>query len=355
MAPSEVAKLSELEGRPVAVVGAGSWGTTIASILAGKGIETRLWARRPELAEAIEEDRENREYLPSIRLPATLYVTSDIGRASAGASLLVVAVPSHAFREVLSVFAENLGDGGSGGGAVSLVSLTKGLERGSLKRMTEVAAEVLPGISPERIGVLTGPNLAAEIAQGQPAATLIAMPDIAAAEEAQEIFMAPSFRVYSGDDVIGAELGGITKNVIAIAAGVADGLGFGDNTRATLITRGLAEAARLGVAMGADPLTFAGLAGMGDLIATCASPRSRNRSIGVRLARGESIEKITGEMKMIAEGVKSTAVVRDLAVKHGVDMPITHEVAAMLYDQKPPRSALASLLSRPITSELYGE
>lgn len=355
MAAAEVAKLSDLAGRPVAVIGAGSWGTTIAAILAGKGVETRLWARRPELAQAIDESRENRAYLPSIHLPATLDVTSDMARAAHGAGLLVMAVPSHAFREVLFAVVECLGEGGGGGGAISLVSLTKGLEKTSLKRMTEVATELAPGIAHARIGVLTGPNLAAEIAQGQPAASLVAMPDLDSAEAVQEIFMAPSFRIYSGTDVIGAELGGITKNVIAIAAGVADGLGFGDNTRATLITRGLAEAARLGVALGADPLTFAGLAGMGDLIATCASPRSRNRSIGVRLARGETIEKITSEMRMVAEGVKSTEVVRDLAAAHGVEMPITAEVAAMLYEEKPPRGALASLLSRPITSELYGE
>lgn len=355
MDPAEVTKLSELSGMPVAVVGAGSWGTAIAALLAAKGIETRLWARRPELAELINATRENGEYLPGVRLPDTLDITSDLERAALGAGLLVVAVPSHAFRTVFTAFVDELGQGGAGGGAKSVVSLAKGLERVSLKRMSEVASELATGIAPERIGVLTGPNLAAEVAQGQPAAALVVMPDIEAATEAQEVFMAPSFRVYSGTDVIGAELGGITKNVIAIAAGVADGLGFGDNTRATLITRGLAEAARLGVAMGADPLTFAGLAGMGDLIATCASPRSRNRRIGVRLARGETIDKITSDMKMVAEGVKSTEVVRDLAIKHGVDMPITHEVAAMLYEGKSPRAALASLLSRRITSELYGK
>lgn len=354
MDATEVSELNDLAGRPVVVIGGGSWGTTVAALLAAKGVESRLWVRRAELAAAIEERRENTDYLPGIPLPSTLFVTPDMAVALEGAALVVMAVPSHAFREVADELAAVAGDGGAGSGAVSVVSLSKGLEQGSMKRMSEVATEALGGISRERIGVLTGPNLAGEIAQGQPAAAVVAMESAEAAEAAQSVFMAPTFRVYTGTDVVGAELGGVTKNVIAIAAGVAEGLGFGDNTRATLITRGLAESARLGAALGSDPLTFAGLAGMGDLIATCVSPRSRNRTVGAKLARGETIDQITGAMKMVAEGVKSTKAVCQLAESCQVEMPISVEVSAMLYEAKAPRAALASLLSRRITSELYG-
>lgn len=346
--------MGDLVRSPVAVVGAGSWGTTVAALLATKGVETRLWVRRTELAAAIDEKRENADYLPGIALPPTLVVSADLGAVADGAALIVMAIPSHAFREVLSSLVGIVGDGGGGGGALSMVSLSKGLEQETLKRMTEVIREEAPGIAGERIGVLTGPNLAGEIAEGQPAASVVAMSSEAAAAEAQEVFMAPTFRVYTNTDVVGSELGGVTKNVMAIAAGVSEGLGFGDNTRATLMTRGVAEVTRLGVAMGGEPMTFAGLAGMGDLIATCVSPRSRNRTVGERLARGETLDQITGQMKMVAEGVKSTRAVVDLASANKVEMPITEEVAAMLYESKPPRAALASLLSRKITSELYG-
>lgn len=326
----------------VAVVGAGSWGTTVAA-LASVNTPTVLWARRPELAERINVDHVNADYLPSFTLPDGLRVTSSMAEAVCDADVLVMAVPSHGFRQVALEAADLLRPW------VPVVSLSKGLERDTLMRMTEVASDVMPG---RPVGVLTGPNLAKEILAGQPAASVVAIPDATIATELQRILTQPSLRVYTNPDVIGCEVAGVVKNVIAIASGMAAGMGFGDNSRATLITRGLAEMARLGVAMGGDPLTFAGLAGMGDLIATCSSAQSRNNSVGIALGRGESIESILASMNMVAEGVKSSPSVLDLARRYGVEMPITEQVVAVCHEGRSARDALAALMSRSSKSEL---
>lgn len=329
----------------IAVVGAGSWGTTVASIAAAS-TRTVLWARRKELARAIDTDHCNPEYLSDLTLPETLAATHDLETAIEGAEAVVMAVPSHGFREVFTRIAELLPD------SVPIVSLTKGIEQGTLARMTEIVASVAEGHDPARTGVLTGPNLASEIAVGQPAASVIAMSDDVAAEELQRLFMGPSFRVYTNDDVIGCELAGALKNVMAIASGMSDGLGFGDNTRATLLTRALAELSRLGVALGGRPETFAGLAGMGDLIATCSSDKSRNHQVGFGLARGKTLEEIVADMHMVAEGVKTTESVLGLAERTGVDMPIAAHVGMVLDGEITPREGVLSLMTREAKAEV---
>ncbi|MFP5488109.1 MAG: NAD(P)H-dependent glycerol-3-phosphate dehydrogenase [Acidimicrobiia bacterium] len=326
----------------VAVIGAGSWGTTVAA-LASVNTPTVLWARRPELAEQINTAHVNTDYLPSFTLPARLRATSSMEEAVCDADVLVMAVPSHGFRDVAREAADLLRPW------VPVVSLSKGLERDTLMRMTEVAADVMPG---RPVGVMTGPNLAKEILAGQPAASVVAIPDSTIAAELQRILTQPSLRVYTNPDVVGCEVAGVVKNVIAIAAGMAEGMEFGDNTRATLITRGLAEMSRLGVALGGDPLTFAGLAGMGDLIATCSSKQSRNNSVGLALGRGEAIEDILAAMNMVAEGVKSSPSVLALARRYGVEMPITEQVVAVCHEGRSAREALAALMSRSSKSEL---
>jgi glycerol-3-phosphate dehydrogenase (NAD(P)+) len=325
----------------LAVIGAGSWGTTVAS-LACVNAPTVLWARRPELAEQINTARVNPDYLAEFALPAELRATASLEEAVGGADVVVMAVPSHGFREVAAEASEHLRPW------VPVVSLSKGLERSTLKRMSEVAAEEMPG---HPVAVLTGPNLAKEIMTGQPAASVVAIDDPTIATELQRIFSRPSMRVYTNPDVTGCEVAGVVKNVIAIAAGMAEGMGFGDNTRATLITRGLAEMSRLGVAMGGDPLTFAGLAGMGDLIATCSSKQSRNNSVGFALGQGRSINDILESMNMVAEGVKSSPSVLDLARRYGVEMPITEQVVAVCHEDRDARLALANLMQRDRKSE----
>ncbi len=326
----------------MAVVGAGSWGTTVAA-LASANTPTVLWARRAELVDQINGARINPDYLPAFTLPDQLRATASMDEAISDADVVVMAVPSHGFREIAREAAPFLRPW------VPVVSLTKGIERESLMRMTEVAADEMPG---RPIGVMTGPNLAKEILAGQPAASVVAIPDSTIALELQRILTRPSLRVYTNPDVVGCEVAGVVKNVIAIAAGMAEGMEFGDNTRATLITRGLAEMARLGLAMGGDPLTFAGLAGMGDLIATCSSKQSRNNSVGLALGRGETIEQILASMNMVAEGVKSSPSVLDLAGRHGVEMPITEQVVAVCHEGRSARDALAALMSRSSKSEL---
>lgn len=328
----------------VTVVGAGSWGTTFAALVATRA-EVTLWARRRELAERIATERENPDYLPGRRLPDTLAVTDDLAAAVGDAEVVVMAVPSHGFRAVLVAAAPSLP-------RVPIVSLAKGIEEGTLLRMTEVVAEVLPGHPSEIVGVLTGPNLAREIAEGQPAATVLAMVDEETARRLQAVFMGPTFRVYTNPDVVGCESAGAMKNVMAIAAGMADGLGFGHNTLATLITRALAEMTRLGMAMGGRRETFAGLAGMGDLIATCMSRKSRNHTVGFHLGRGRRLEDVVAEMRMVAEGVKTARAVLALARRHGVEMPIAQKVGDVLYEDASVRAAIAELMGRPPKSEL---
>lgn len=328
----------------IGVVGAGSWGTTVAAMVAPKA-ETTLWARRPALAEAINSRHENPDYLAGAVLPDALRASTSLDETLDGVELIVMAVPSHGFRDVLIQARSNVPND------VPILSLSKGIEQGSLMRMTQVAADVLPDHRFDRIGVLTGPNLAREIAAGQPAATVIAMQDSTTAFSLQDLFMSPSFRVYTNPDVTGSESAGALKNVMAIAAGMADGLGFGDNTLATLITRALAELTRLGVAMGGHPATFAGLAGMGDLIATCMSSQSRNHQVGYGLGRGQSIEDIIAEMSMVAEGVKSTQGVLDLAARYDLEMPIAEQVARVLYDGASVTEAIANLMGRSAKPE----
>ncbi|HEX6207620.1 MAG TPA: NAD(P)H-dependent glycerol-3-phosphate dehydrogenase [Actinomycetota bacterium] len=331
----------------VAVIGAGSWGTAFARIPAEKDVETVLWARRPELAVEIGSRHENPDYLPGTTLPPSLTSTSDLEEAAARAEVLVMAVPSHAFREVFREVGPFLGS------EAPVVSLTKGIEQGSLRRMTEVMAEEAE-LDPRRVAVVSGPNLAKEVVAGMPSATVVACVDEERAGHLQELFMAPYFRVYTNPDVIGVEMAGALKNVVAIAAGIADGMGFGDNSRASLITRGLAEITRLGVKLGGAPLTFAGLAGMGDLVATCISRLSRNRTLGEALGRGRSLEEIVGEMRMVAEGVKSSRPVLALADREGVEMPIAEHVVKVLYEGVSPADMAASLMTRAARPELHG-
>lgn len=328
----------------IAVIGAGSWGTTLASLAAGS-VQTTLWARRPELAEAITARHENPDYIPGKRLNENLLATSDMEAALSDADAVIMAVPSHGFRSVFVTVAPLLGP------ETPLVSLTKGIEEESLATMTQVVAEVAPDHDADRTGVLTGPNLATEIMAGQPTAAVIAMRDRPAAEAIQHALMGPTYRIYTNDDVIGCELGGSLKNVMAIAAGMSDGLGFGDNTRAALITRALAELSRLGVELGGRPETFAGLAGMGDLIATCSSPLSRNHRVGAALAEGKELDDIIEEMNMVAEGVKTTRSVLGLAARIGVEMPIAAHVGRVLYEGMHPRDAVLSLMTREAKDE----
>ena len=331
----------------VAVIGAGSWGTTVAAIMS-EHAPTTLWGRNPDLVDQIGTRHENSTYLAGITLPAGLRATTDLAAACADAAVVVMAVPSHGYRAVLEEAASLIR------ADVPVVSLAKGIERGTLLRMTEVTLDVLADHDPDRVAVLTGPNLAREVAEGQPAASVIACRDAGTARELQQLCMSRSFRVYTNPDVIGCEVAGAMKNVIAIASGTAAGLGYGDNTQAALITRGLAEVARLGVALGGEPMTFAGLAGLGDLVATCTSPKSRNRSVGFELGRGRSLDEIVTQSNMVAEGVKSTAALLELAARAGIEMPIAAMVGAVLYDGRRPADLVPELMLREAKAELHG-
>jgi glycerol-3-phosphate dehydrogenase (NAD(P)+) len=327
-----------------AVLGSGSWGTAFGKVLADAGTDVVLWARRPELAEAVRERHENADYLPGVDLPHNLTATADAEQAVTRADFVILAVPSQSLRENLSSVASALGR------STVLVSLMKGVELGTSKRMSEVVCEVAD-VPTRQVAVVTGPNLAKEIAAGQPAATVVACTDEQVAERLQAACMTGYFRPYTNVDVVGCELGGAVKNVIALATGMAEGMGFGDNTKASLITRGLAETARLGAALGADPLTFSGLAGLGDLVATCTSPLSRNRTFGERLGRGETLEDILARKQQTAEGVKSCRSILDLARKHDVDMPITEHVVAVVHEGMTPTDMVRGLMRRGAKSE----
>lgn len=320
----------------MAVVGGGSWGTTVAS-LAATNAPTMLWARRNDVVQSVNRDHRNPDYLGEVVLPLDLRATGDLAEAVGLADVVVMAVPSQGFRQVLTEAAPHIRPW------VPIVSLSKGLETGTELRMSEVANAVMPG---HPVAVLTGPNLASEVSRGQPAASVVAIDDAVIAVALQELFSSPTFRVYTNDDVVGCEIAGVVKNVIAIAAGIAHGMGFGDNTRATLITRGLAEMTRLAMALGGQPTSLAGLAGVGDLIATCSSQSSRNTTVGVRLGRGEKLADIVGSTSMVAEGVRSSASVLALAKRHGVDMPITEQVVAICHEGVSAADGLAALMSR---------
>ena len=320
----------------VAVLGAGSWGTTLASMLAA-GNDTTLWARDAEVAEEITRHHRNPAYLPDIELCPSLRATTDPQTALSAADVVVLAVPSRYFRSVVELVRPEVPV------EADLVSVTKGIELETGFRMSEIILDVLDH-DPDRVCVLSGPNLAKEVGAGQPSATVLACRDAARAERLRQAITTESFRVFTNSDVIGCEVGGAVKNVIAIAAGIGDGLGYGWNTKAALITRGLAEIERLGVAMGAEPITFLGLAGNGDLTATCSSPQSRNRHVGEELGKGHSLGDITTDMMMVAEGVTSTPAIAALAHRLGVPMPITRKVEAVLNGTLSPSEAVQQLM-----------
>ncbi len=325
----------------VGLLGGGSWGTTTASLCA-RNSPTILWARNAKTVDEINKHGRNEKYLPGTQLHEAVTATTSIKKAVKKADVIVMGIPSQHFRHVLEDAKPHIRPW------VPIVSLAKGLEQGTKMRMTEIIETVMPG---HPAGVLTGPNLAREIMAGQAAASVIAMVDDTLAHALQKVFRTGLFRVYTNNDVVGCELGGALKNVIAIAAGMGDGAGAGDNTRAAVITRGLAELSRLGVAMGGRPETFSGLAGMGDLVATCISPQSRNRHVGVQLGKGRKLDEIIEEMSMVAEGVKTVGVVKELAEEYGVEMPITQEVYRVVHDGATVLDAFRGLLRQKSGAE----
>ncbi|MEE1752996.1 NAD(P)H-dependent glycerol-3-phosphate dehydrogenase [Streptomyces sp. SP18CS02] len=331
--------MSQHRSGRAAVFSAGSWGTAAAKILADAGSTVTVHARRAEIADAINRTRRNPGYFPEIELPAALTATTDPAAALEGADYLVLSIPAQSLRTSLTAWAPHIEPG------TVIVSLMKGIELGSGERASEVIRQVT-GLSAERVAVLSGPNLAREIMTGQPAAATIACRDEDAARRFQQACHTPYFRPYTSTDVIGYELGGALKNVIALAVGIAAGMGLGHNAQAMLITRGLAETTRLGLAMGADPLTFSGLAGLGDLVATCSSPLSRNRTFGTHVGQGMTIHEATAATRQTTEGVKSAEAILSLAHAHGVEMPITEVMAALLHDKLTPDEAAAALMQR---------
>jgi glycerol-3-phosphate dehydrogenase (NAD(P)+) len=337
----------------VAVIGSGSWGTTLALLLARKGLEVRMWTRTPEEATTLKADRQNRRFLPDHIFPPSLQITADLEEALAeGCQLVVFSVPSDSMRHSLQQarpYYEALKQ------LPPVLSAAKGLDRDKLLRMTEVLEKELPGAAEqELICALSGPNIAREIADGKPAATVIAGRNQSVAEKIRDLFMSPLFRVYTNDDVVGVELGGALKNIIALGAGLSDGLNAGDNAKGAFMTRGMAEIGRLGVAAGADPLTFLGLAGLGDLVTTCASPYSRNRFVGQELAKGRTLAEIRTGMSQVAEGVHTTAAARRMAERYNLEMPITEQLYLLLFENKPALQAIADLMMREPVHELYG-
>jgi glycerol-3-phosphate dehydrogenase (NAD(P)+) len=340
-----MSNIAPTDSRPrVAVMGSGSWGTAFALVVSDADNHVTLWARRPELADKINTEHRNPDYFADLQLPASLKAASDPQEAMAGADFVVLAVPAQSLRSNLSQWRipEN----------AIVVSLAKGIELGTGLRMSEVIAEA-GNIAAPRIAVVTGPNLAREIAERQPSASVVASVSLATAEAFQSVCHTARFRAYTNTDVIGCELGGATKNVIALAVGMATGLGLGANATASVITRGLAEISRLGLALGADPYTFSGLAGLGDLVATCSSPLSRNRTFGEELGKGRTVAEITASTRQVAEGVKSCASITELAAKHQVEMPIVENVAAVIAGELTPAEMITALMSRSAKPERY--
>ena len=332
----------------VAVIGGGSWGTALARLLAREGVRTTIWAMEPEVAESITVERENSLFLPGIELPESLRATNDLDEAAADATVIVSAVPTQHIR---ATFAGNQHLFERAG---VLVSVSKGIEVETLQTPAQILRDVAPARLADRIVALSGPSFAREVGVDHPAAVVAAGSSIEPAREVRDLFNTSSFRVYSSDDIVSAELGGALKNVIAIAAGMSYGLGFAQNSMAALITRGLAEIMRAGAAMGGDPATFAGLSGMGDLVLTCSGDLSRNRGVGLEIGRGRSLTEVLDEMNMVAEGVKTTLAARRLAQELGVTMPIVEEVYLTLYEDKHPREALAHLMGRAPRDERNG-
>ena len=327
-----------------AVVGAGAWGTAFASMLAGRHESVALWAYETEVCSDLRDRRENRAFLPGIALPPGIRPTNDLAAAVSGKTVVVFAVPSHHLREIAVRAAPHLSP------EACLVSLAKGVENGTLKRMTEVLAEAAPKLAP-RVAALSGPTFAREVAEGKPTGATVAARDLSVARRLQQALSGSRFRLYADDDVTGVEIGGALKNVMAIAAGMADGLGFGHNARALLISRGLAEISRLGVRLGAHPQTFSGLAGMGDLVLTCTGDLSRNRTVGMRAGRGERVGEILAGMTMVAEGVRTAVSAVELSRSTGVPMPISEQVHGILHEGKDVREAVNDLFSRALKRE----
>ena len=335
----------QVERQRAAVIGAGSWGTALANHLAECGHAVTLWARDAQLARRLESERENAPYLPGVRLQPQVTPTNDVETAAHGASVFVSAVPSHAVRAVWQVMAPLLPE------AATLLSATKGIEVGSLLTMSQLLQETLPTDRSVEVAVLSGPSFAHEVSDKTPTAVVVAARDHRPAEAAQRMLSTSAFRVYTSTDLIGVELGGALKNVMALAAGVCDGLGLGANTRAALITRSLAEMTQLGVAMGARPQTFAGLSGLGDLVLTCTGERSRNHNVGVQLGQGKKLPAILANMRMVAEGVATAGCVVTLAARHGVEMPIAEKVNALLQGHISPGEAVMELMTRTLKHE----
>lgn len=332
--------------KTVAVLVAGSWGTALAVVLAHNGRRVKLWTRNSEQAAEMKERRRNSRFLPETELPEAIEPTVSIEEAAGGAEAVIVVAPSAGMREVAKLLRPHLRP------EALVVHATKGFETGTLERMTDILAEELPQTDPSRIVVLSGPSHAEEVVLRCPTTVVVAAQRLEAAEAAQDLFINPFFRVYTNPDVVGVEVGGALKNIIALGAGLSDGLGFGDNAKAALLTRGLAEIARLGVAMGANPLTFAGLAGIGDLIATCTSRHSRNWRAGSMLARGMSLNEVLANMGMVVEGVRTTQAAVRLAEKYGVTMPIAEQLNAVLFEGKTPQAAVLDLMGRVRTHEI---
>jgi glycerol-3-phosphate dehydrogenase (NAD(P)+) len=333
--------------KKIAVLGAGSWGTTLAILLSENGYETALWEYLPEHVEALKRDHENKKFLPGVPIPECIAISSDLDGVLAGADLVLFVVPSHVVREVAGKVAAS----SSFRSEAFIVSAAKGLEEGTLKRMSEVISDELP-VAEKSVMCLIGPSHAEEVSRKMPTSVVVSGRDPGSMETVQRVFFRPYFRVYRNDDLVGVEIAVALKNIIAIAAGVCDGLGYGDNTKAALLTRGLVEIARLGTAMGARRETFSGLAGIGDLIATCCSRHSRNRYVGERIGKGEPLEKILGGMVMVAEGVRTTRAAIGLGEKLEVELPIIENTGRILFEGKDPEEAIEELMNRPLQDEM---
>lgn len=329
----------------IGVIGAGSWGTALAKVLGENGHHVTIWARRPELVAELSTKRQSPDYLPGVTLPANLHFTANLDEVTHDAAFFLLATPSHGLRAVVQQL-RSLSSG------AIVISSVKGIETDTLLRMSQVVAILLGDSIP--FVVLSGPSLATEVANHIPTAIVAAGTDLAAAKAVQGIFMNPYFRVYTHHDVVGVELGGALKNIIALAAGIVDGAGFGDNTKAALMTRGLVEITRLGTKLGADPMTFAGLSGMGDLFVTCMSRKSRNRHVGEQIGQGRKLQDILRDMMMVAEGVRTTQAAYRLAQQHNVEMPITTEIYRVLFENKDPKQAMNDLMTREAKRERFG-
>jgi glycerol-3-phosphate dehydrogenase (NAD(P)+) len=333
----------------IAVLGAGSWGTTLGILLGENEHRVTFWEVFPEQVEAIRNDRENKKFLPGVPVPDSIGITGDIGEALEGTELVLCAVPTHTMRDVAAKAAAS----GRFSPDAIVVNASKGIEEGSLKRMSEVLGEELP-VEPGRVCSLMGPSHAEEVSRHTPTSVVVAGVDGPTIESVQKVFFRPYFRVYTNPDLVGVEIGVALKNPIAIAAGVCDGLEFGDNTKAALVTRGLAEIARLGVAMGARQETFSGLAGVGDLVVTCLSRHSRNRHVGEKIGQGQTLDRVLSEMVMVAEGVRTTRAAVALGQNFGVELPIIESVHQLLFEDRDPREAIGELMTRPLRQELPG-